>query len=213
MSEPVELPLPMFPLSDLVLPGCSTLLHVFEPRYLRLVDDLRRGQGRLGAVLISHGSEVGGGDRRFRVGTLCRVDEITALRGGGFLAVLAGEERIVVRMWLPDDPYPLALVVQEPQSSDLEVGVERDLEDLETLVRRALWAGIEAGHSVSPATFSLPGPAPYLLYQLTQIAPISILDKQRVLEASDRETAEAILRAALDDVVSLFMRWMDTEDR
>jgi Lon protease-like protein len=135
------------------------------------------------------------------------------LKGGGFLAVLAGEERIVVRMWLPDDPYPLALVVEQPQGNSIGLQQEQDsqIDELETLVRRALWAGAEAGHSLAPATFSLPGPAPYLLYQLTQLAPISVLDKQRVLEADDRSDAEQILKTALTDVISLFLQWMESE--
>ncbi len=60
--EPSGLPrqfqsLPLFPLPRVVLLPHSLLpLHVFEPRYRALVDDLLRGDGLLGVPRIVHGS-------------------------------------------------------------------------------------------------------------------------------------------------------------
>lgn len=57
--------LPIFPLNTVLFPGMSIPLHVFEPRYRSLVDELvdgdepeRSGQRRFGAVWIELGHEV-----------------------------------------------------------------------------------------------------------------------------------------------------------
>jgi len=54
-----ELPrLPIFPLPGVVLlPGAQIPLHVFEPRYRRLVRDCARGAGVLGLACIPTGEE------------------------------------------------------------------------------------------------------------------------------------------------------------
>ncbi|WIO74813.1 LON peptidase substrate-binding domain-containing protein [Porticoccaceae bacterium LTM1] len=53
--------LPLFPLQDILFPGISMPLQIFEPRYLQLVSDsLREGTG-FGIVAIKEGKEVATG--------------------------------------------------------------------------------------------------------------------------------------------------------
>lgn len=53
--------LPLFPLRDLLFPGISMPLQIFEPRYLQLISDsLREGTG-FGIVAIKEGKEVAAG--------------------------------------------------------------------------------------------------------------------------------------------------------
>lgn len=65
--------IPMFPLGTVLLPGAYLPLHVFEPRYRRLVQACLEGSPEFGVVLIERGSEVGGGERRFDVGCVARI--------------------------------------------------------------------------------------------------------------------------------------------
>jgi len=114
-DEPlVAVPLPMFPLGGVGFPGSVMPLHVFEPRYRQMMSDLQRGDLRFGIVLIERGSEVGGGEVRTTIGTRMRVSEATHYEDGRWGIVAVGEERIRVVTWLPDDPYPLALVETPP---------------------------------------------------------------------------------------------------
>jgi Lon protease-like protein len=57
--------LPLFPLNTVLYPGIPLPLHVFEPRYRRLVADLLDGTGprRFGVVAIRRGLEVGEHER------------------------------------------------------------------------------------------------------------------------------------------------------
>ena len=108
----------MFPLGSVLFPGGVLPLHVFEPRYVDMINDVLDGDQQFGVVLIERGSEVGGGDVRFDVGTVARMARIGALDDDRLFVVAVGAGRIRVVRWLPDDPYPRAEVV--PLDDDLE---------------------------------------------------------------------------------------------
>ncbi len=119
-------PRPMFPLQSAMLPGEALPLRIFEPRYSRLVQDcLAAAEPTFGVVLISQGSEVGGGDVRSDVGALARIAECADLGDGLYQLVATVGERIRVRQWLPDDPYPRALIQAWPDEAGPPVGPER----------------------------------------------------------------------------------------
>ena len=102
--------LPMFPLSAVLFPHASMPLHVFEPRYRELMRDCLAGDARFGIVLIERGSEVGGSDQRSALGTRGVITEAAELPDGRWVLEIEGEALIEVEEWLPDDPYPVALV-------------------------------------------------------------------------------------------------------
>ena len=100
--------LPMFPLGSVLLPAMPLSLRIFEERYLKLLGDLMLSdEPEFGVVLIERGQEVGGGDKRFQIGTIASVTEIgTTDEFYGLESI--GSQRFIVNSWLPDDPYPLA---------------------------------------------------------------------------------------------------------
>jgi Lon protease-like protein len=104
----------MFPLGTVLVPGGLLPLHVFEPRYRRMVADCLAGDRRFGVVLIERGSEVGGGDVRTDVGTMARIVQAEEAPDGRWGLVALGVERIRVDAWLPDDPYPRAETSEWP---------------------------------------------------------------------------------------------------
>ncbi len=119
-------PQPMFPLQSALLPGEVLPLRIFEPRYAELVKDcLAMTEPAFGVVLITQGAEVGGGDVRGDVGVLAHIAEY-ADHGMGLyqLQALSGE-RIRVQEWLPDDPYPRAVVQPWPDEPGPPVSHER----------------------------------------------------------------------------------------
>ena len=81
LARPVELSrdgvpeprvMPMFPLGTVLFPHALLPLHVFEPRYRVMTERVLKATREFGVVLIERGSEVGGGDTRFDVGTVAR---------------------------------------------------------------------------------------------------------------------------------------------
>lgn len=100
----------MFPLSRPLMPGMPLPLRLFEPRYLAMLETvLVREPADFGVVLIERGTEAGGGETRFDVGTMARVAQV-APDGDTFVMIAHGSTRFTVDRWLPDDPYPQAEV-------------------------------------------------------------------------------------------------------
>lgn len=117
---------PMFPLQSALLPGETLPLNIFEPRYAQLVRDcVASPDPAFGVVLISRGQEVGGGDIRSDVGALARITEYADLGEGQYQLLALVGERIRISGWLPDDPYPRAVVTAWPDEPGPDVGPER----------------------------------------------------------------------------------------
>ncbi|HEX3981642.1 MAG TPA: LON peptidase substrate-binding domain-containing protein, partial [Acidimicrobiales bacterium] len=113
-SGPLGRTLGMFPLATVLFPMAGLPLHVFEPRYRALMADCLDRDGTFGVVLITRGSEVGGGDQRVDVGTVARIAEVAELDDGRMLVVARGVHPVRVDRWLADDPYPRAVVEDVP---------------------------------------------------------------------------------------------------
>ena len=204
MSEPVELP--MFPLGSVLLPSTLISLHVFEDRYRALARHCMAGDRRLGVVLIERGSEVGGGDVRFDVGTRAVIADAVELDDGRWILVLVGGDRVRVRRWLPDDPYPRAeVVVCEDEPAGPEVSGRRD--DLERVLRQVLEQKAELGEGAGagPAEIS---PDPELAtWQAVGLAPLGPLDAQRVLGTDGvAERLEMVVALLADEASVLAQR-------
>jgi uncharacterized protein len=194
--------LPMFPLNTVLFPGVAMPLHVFEPRYRALTRHCLDGDGRFGVVLIERGSEVGGGDARLSVGTCARIVEAAELPDGRWVLMVLGIERVSVRRWLPDDPYPQAevdVLDESPAGPDAEE--QRGV--VERLLRRALALKAELGEPAAAATVELDADAAVAAYQAAALAPLGPLDCQRVLEQNGADERPAALAALLTDEVSV----------
>jgi Lon protease-like protein len=192
----------MFPLQTVLFPGVAMPLHVFEPRYRALTRHCLDGDGRFGVVLIERGSEVGGGDVRVSVGTCARIIETAELPDGRWLLMVLGVERVGVRRWLADDPYPQAeveVLVDAPAGD--EVGGQ--LAIVERLLRRALALKAELGEPAAAATFELDSDPWLASYQAAALAPLATLDCQRLLEQDGPEERLALLASALTDEVDV----------
>ncbi len=177
--SPVELP--MFPLGSVLLPSTAISLHVFEPRYRALARHCVHGDRRLGVVLIERGSEVGGGDVRFHVGTGARIAEAVELDDGRWVMAVVGEERLTVHRWLPDDPYPRAEVLPCPEPPlGRDASLRRD--ELERVLRRVVASKGELGEPVEELPAGLSPDATVATWQAVAMSGLGPLDAQRVLE-------------------------------
>lgn len=177
-------PLPMFPLGTVLFPHALLPLHIFEERYRALARDVLRTGQEFGVVLIERGSEVGGGDLRFGVGTVARVTEAREFDDGRWAVLAVGGRRIRITAWLPDDPYPLALVEDLPET-DLDDRSVLVVDDAVRAVRRALSLQAELGEGPAPGALELDDAPDVAAYQLAAMAPLGPVDRQRLLETDD----------------------------
>jgi Lon protease-like protein len=199
MTAPDEVTdLPMFPLGSVLFPAMPLTLRVFEPRYLQMLQDiLPERPSEFGVVLIERGQEVGGGEKRFDVGTVAQVADMKV--GDGFLGLLGeGGRRIEVVEWLAEDPYPRARVRTLPSLVwDDELAPRR--EQTEALVRRTLARATEFGDLPWSPAVQLDDDPVDALWQLAAIAPLGPLDQLGLLRCSSaRELLDAIFTATQD---------------
>ncbi len=89
--------IPLFPLGTVLAPGARLPLQVFEPRYVRLLQDLLTSTDPpcFGVVAIRHGHEVGADAARdlHEVGCVARVRRAAAVGDGRYVLLAVGAER------------------------------------------------------------------------------------------------------------------------
>ncbi len=205
--------LPMFPLSTVLFPGASMPLHVFEPRYRALMRDCMDGDRRFGVILIERGSEVGGGDVRAGLGTRGLITKAVELPDGRWLLQVVGESVVAVEEWLPDDPYPAALVCEHRPESDDTLSPHPSAagqDDAATLLdaatqrvrrARALLAENGGAPPLPPgAALDGDGDREAASWELCAVAPVSAYDAQRLLAAAGVAARARLLVELMDDL-------------
>ena len=176
---------PIFPLGTVLLPSMPTALSIFEDRYVVMMARVLQRSGEFGIVLIERGSEVGGGDLRFRTGTMAQITKYT-FEDGILHLTAVGSRRFEVDHWLMEDPHPQARVRLLPDldwSDDL-----RPLRDeAESLVRQTLAAATKYGAPHWPADLALADDPTQAAWQLAGVSPIGPLDQLRLLRSTSME--------------------------
>jgi len=193
--------LPMFPLGSALVPHQLLPLQVFEPRYRALVADCLAGDGRFGVVLIERGSEVGGGDVRFDVGTVARIVDSIELPDGRIGLATVGETRLRVREWLTDDPYPQAdveVLHDPPAGADALEAREALAAAFDRLVELVRALGAEVPDGLALADDPLQA-----AWEATAMAPIGPLDVIAILREDDPVARSRRVVVALGDAAEL----------
>jgi Lon protease-like protein len=181
-------------------------LRIFEPRYQAMIRDCVAGNGEFGVVLIARGSEVGGGDVRYDVGTVAQIVGLQPNTDGGFHVQAMGVRRLLVEDWLPDDPYPRAIVADYPElepEPDFEARHQANV----VLLRRVLALAAELGDASPPADAELvedPAAAAYQMASLAGLGPADLYDLLR--EAGPSPRAERLQDLLADQRLLLEMR-------
>ncbi len=199
----------MFPLESALLPGEELPLRIFEPRYSALVRDCLAADDRaFGVVLIERGREVGGGDDRADVGVLARIAEFSEQGEGRYRLRCAISERIRVLEWLPDDPYPRAIVEPWPdEPGDTVTGgqivdVEDQLMSVFERIATARDAQLPPRHELlgEPEAGETAGNR---LYTLASRIPMGQADRYAVLSAPSAAQRLAAVAEAVETVAAM----------
>jgi Lon protease-like protein len=99
---------PVFPLPGVFLfPGTLLPMHVFEPRYRQMIDDLldQRGWLVISAIQAGHEDEAPESPPFYNVGGLGEIAGHNHLEDGRFLVTLHGIKRVRLREVESDKPY------------------------------------------------------------------------------------------------------------
>lgn len=204
--------LPIFPLPETVLfPHVLLPLHVFEPRYRRMVEDCLAGSRVLAMALIRPGADA----RRDARPAVCDVvgagvivhDE--RLPDGRFNIALKGVARVAIEAELPTDtPYRVVRgrLLEDEYPAGGPEALERELTTLKLCYLRL--AAELPGASDDLTKFVTRARDPSLLVDV--IASVSIpdaMERQWLLEtASVRERLRRVTQAVGDFILTLDVR-------
>ncbi|WP_372592955.1 LON peptidase substrate-binding domain-containing protein [Actinotalea sp.] len=204
--------LAMFPLGSVLFPGMPLPLRVFEPRYVAMLASLLGEPVReFGVVLIERGSEVGGGDLRFDMGTVARISSVQIAEESVRLLATGGMRFEVVR-WLADDPFPRA-EVRELDPWELDRETTFALAGAEASVRRTLSRASEFVELPWPADTELSPEPAERLWQLAGIAPLGPMDQLALLRARTATELLGLLEELVQQAdLSLTSDWSDDDD-
>lgn len=202
MFSAADLPetLPVFPLSGaLVLPRGRLPLHVFEPRYLAMFDDVLKTTGRLiGMVQPLEGPQ---GEALHSIGCAGRITSFTETEDHRYMVTLTGISRFRIDSQIEGfTPYIKANVDWSGYSGDLgkaERDPTLDRDEFLTLLGRYFEIA-----ELQTDWDSLKGAEDELLINsLSMLCPFDPEDKQALLEAPTlqvrRETLVTLMEFAL----------------
>jgi ATP-dependent Lon protease len=182
--------LPIFPLSVVLFPGTSLPLHIFEPRYKRMLADCLLGDRRFGLMPTHTSNEVPGAGT---VGCVAEVRVNQELPDGRSNIVVAGGPRFLLSQIL-DDPLPYLVALVE--TFEDEPGTSPPIED--TTALRELFTRyatpLHELHDGMPAETSPPADGAALSFYVAGNIECDLGIKQRLLaERSAARRAKALL--------------------
>ncbi|WP_291844800.1 LON peptidase substrate-binding domain-containing protein [Maricaulis sp.] len=198
MSQDISLPdrLPLFPLGGaILLPGEILPLNVFEPRYLNMLDDVRRDGGHIGIIQTRPGGDPQCPDLA-RVGGVGRLKQWQETEDGRYLITLVGVSRFrLVRELDATTPYRVAEPDYTPFSDDLLPRHEPSGERERLL--QLLQAWFQAEHLTADWRSLRDAPMAVLVDQLSMSAPFPSGDRQALLEAPDATSRLELMQSLL----------------
>ncbi len=175
--------LPVLPLRDaVVFPLTAVPLAVAEPRSVRLVDDVMRGN-RLLALATLRGLALvpTTPDDLHRVGTAAVINQLARMPDGSVRMMVQGIERIRLLEWVGTEPYLVARVeaAREPAVQTAEVdGLRRAVVGI---FRRLVEASPELPDDMAIAAENLSDPR-HVVYFIASVVPMDTAARQELLE-------------------------------
>jgi Lon protease-like protein len=183
--------LALFPLHTVLFPGMALPLHIFEPRYRRMIHACLRDQAPFGVVLIRAGREVGGPAVPYTIGTLARIGHIEHLPDGRMNIEAIGEQRFrLARLYAAQDEVHTGDIAEYPlQDSSHPEAQAADRALRPWLVRYLDLLGQSARTHFSEKP--LPADPAGLAYFAASVAQIPAGEKQALLSVAN--AAELLL--------------------
>jgi hypothetical protein len=169
--------IPIFPLPNVVLfPSVFLPLHIFEPRYRRMVEDALAGDRIIGMVLLRRGWEADyeGRPAVYPLGCAGVLTHHERLEDGRFNIVLRGLHKFRILAEEGGQAYRLARVEALPEApcGDLDA-LARSRQRLEALI---------AAESRPDGSFPSAMCDEELVHSLAQYAQLEAIEKQALLE-------------------------------
>jgi len=195
-------PLPLFPLPLVLFPGESLPLHIFEPRYIEMVNECIRDGHPFGIVSMMN-------NRVSKVGCTYKINEVTTTYNDGRLDIKGtGVDRFLVhnfttnRAFLQGSVMYFHDMVQEEHSDT----IERIFDDLKPMFSEIIGLAREeiASHPVE---------IPVNSFQFAHYIGFEMSQKQNLLEIKSEYERLVFIKHHLDIVLPKLRAFEDTKTR
>ena len=186
--------IPVFPLPGaLLLPRSRLPLHIFEPRYLAMIEDLMKTSDRLVGMIQPRDLKVEGGPTLHSIGCAGRLTGFSETEDGRYMITLSGISRFRVRREIEGfTPYRTCDISWSGFERDLgaaekDAGLDRERffpllqQFFEAEELRTDWDSLEDAEDE------------LLINSLSMLCPFEPEDKQALLEAPSLETRRETL--------------------
>jgi len=200
MINPADLPdtLPLFPLSGAVLlPRARLPLHVFEPRYLAMIDDCLKSEKRLIGMIQPRGDTNAAQPALALVGCAGRVTSFSETDDGRFMVTLTGIARFaMIEEVAGFVPYRRARVSFAPYLIDL-AGPQTDPDLNRRTFLKDLARYLQASKMGTDWSNLKEADDEMLINVLSMLCPFGPEEKQALLEASSLPERRRILETLI----------------
>jgi ATP-dependent Lon protease len=187
---------PILPLRDaVVLPLMALPLAVGEPRSVRLVDDVMRGNRLLGLVAQRDPNvePAAVGDLR-QMGTVGVIHQFARAPDGSVRVMIQGLERVRVGDVVSTEPYLVARVEAAPEAEAQGTEVDALRRAVIDIFRRLVEASPDLPDGLAGAVEGVTDPR-HLVYFVASVMPLDVAVRQEILEM---EGIPAKLRRVVD---------------
>ena len=180
----IQLPkkIPIFPLRGVIFfPETNLPLNIFEERYLKMTNDILKNDKFLGMV---QSKEING--EIYQVGCLGRIEDHSKTSDGRILINLRGVTRFkIVKETENKEPYREFLVNYDIFKEDLNLKkIKIENKDLKGAIEKSKNFFKKQGIEINWNEFSKLSDYKQV-YTLAMISPISVEEKQKLLEIAD----------------------------
>ncbi len=172
--------IPLFPLNAVLFPSGVLPLRIFEPRYLDMVSNCMKNEGRIGVVLIENGNEAGTAAKAYDIGTSSFISYWHKRNDGMLGITLTGEQRFRV---ISTEVKPNQLIVAEVEllPNIEESGNEHNAEQLISLLKRII-AQLEPPYTTMKKFYD---DMNWVSARLIELLPLPLKEKQNMLTMSN----------------------------
>lgn len=176
--------IPLFPLNTVLFPGGPLPLRIFEPRYLDMISQCMKTGDLFGVCLIKEGRETGMAAEVHPVGTLARIVDWEDMEPGVLGVTVVGEGRFRIRS---KNVERNKLVTAEVETMEEEESIQvPDFFFPQITFLQQMVQSLNQLYRYVPCNFE---EAAWVSYRLAEFLPLTLQDKQMMLEvemASDR---------------------------
>jgi Lon protease-like protein len=182
----LEAGLPLFTLNAVLFPQARLPLQIFEPRYREMISRCLEEDLAFGVVLIREGEEVGAPATPHTIGTIAKIVDVARLDDGRMNIIVSGITRFKLLEHTTEHAYLTGRIRLLPDENVDLNKTQRVAARTSRLFKeyiKALRTVAESDEDDDKESIKLPRDPVVLSYSIASSLPVSLSDKQQLLEA------------------------------